>query len=141
MFMRHLPFVFAALALTGCNQTAPDQVTAMPSAPATIATTNATIEPVPGAAAAPAKPSAPSPRETAMTDASPPAQTDCGAGKAAKFVGKAATPQVRMDVAKAVGHLSIRWIGAGDVVTMDYSEGRLNADLDDGGKIKGFRCG
>ena len=139
--MRHLSFLFAALALTGCNQVSPGKTTATPSAPATVATTNATIEPVPGAAAAPAKPSAPSPRETAMTEASPPAQTDCGADKAAKFVGKAATPQVRMDVAKAVGHLSIRWIGAGDVVTMDYSEGRLNADLDDGGKIKGFRCG
>ena len=141
MHMRHLPLAFAALALIGCNQTAPDKVTATPSAPATFATTNATIEPVPGAAAVPAKPSGPSPRETTMTDASAPAQTDCGADKAAKFVGKAATPQVRRDVAKAVGHLSIRWIGAGDAVTMDYSEGRLNADLDDGGKIRGFRCG
>ena len=124
--MRHLPFVFAALALSGCNQVAPGKPMATPTAPATVATTNATVEPVPGGVAV--SPSAA-------------AQSDCGAGKAAKFVGKAATPQVRMEVAEAVGHLSIRWIGPGDVVTMDYSEGRLNADLDDGVKIKGFRCG
>ena len=126
--MRHFPYVFAALALAlaGCNQAAPGKPTATPSAPATVATTNATVEPVPGGVAV--SPSAA-------------AQSDCGAGKAAKFVGKAATPQVRMDVAKTVGHLRIRWIGPDDVVTMDYSEGRLNAELDDGGKIKGFRCG
>ena len=130
--MRHLPFVFAALALSGCNQVAPGKPMATPTAPATVATTNATVEPVPGA---------PSPRKTAVTEAALPAHDACGASKAAKFVGKSATPQVRMEVAEAVGHLSIRWIGPGDVVTMDYSEGRLNADLDDGSKIKGFRCG
>ena len=124
--MRQRSFLFAALALAACNQAAPGKPTATPSAPATVATTNATDEPVPGGVAV--SPSAA-------------AQSDCGAGKAAKFVGKAATPQVRMEVAKAVGHLRIRWIGPDDVVTMDYSEGRLNADLDDGGKIKAFRCG
>ena len=124
--MRHFPYAFAALALAGCNQAAPGKPTTTPSAPATVAITNATVEPVPSGV--PVSPSAA-------------AQSDCGAGKAAKFLGKAATPQVRAEVARTVGHLRIRWIGPDDVVTMDYSEGRLNAELDDGGKIKGFRCG
>ena len=132
--MRHLAFLVAALALAGCKPIAPGTPTASPSAPATFATTNATIEPVPG-------PSAPSHRETSMTRAAHPAHDACGASKAAKFIGKDATPQLRLEVAKAVGHLSIRWIGPGDAVTMDFSEGRLNADFDDGGKIKRFRCG
>ena len=134
--MRPFPFVFLALALAGCNQVVPGKATASakPSAPATVATTNATIEPMPGT------PAAPSPGETG-TNGSSPAHGECGAEKVSHFVGLSATPQLRMEVAKAVGHLSIRWIGAGDAVTMDYSEGRLNADLDDGGKIKSFRCG
>ena len=74
---------------------------------------------------------------TAATDAS----DDCGASKAARFLGKTVTPDVRAQVSKAVGHDLIRWIGPGDAVTMDYSEARLNVDLDGGGKITGFRCG
>ena len=78
-----------------------------------------------------------------MPASQPPATDaeDCGAAKAARFVGKNASPDVRAQVAKAVGHDRIRWIGPGDAVTMDYSEGRLNADLDGDGKITGFRCG
>ena len=125
--MRHLPLVLAAVVLTGCNPAAPGKATpsATPSAPAIVATTNATVEPVP----------------TGPARAKVSASVDCGAAKAMKFIGQTATSSVRLEVAKAIGHLSIRWIGPGDVVTMDYSEARLNADLDDGGKIKHFHCG
>lgn len=67
--------------------------------------------------------------------------TLCGAEKVAGFVGRSATSEVRSAVEKAVGHASIRWIGPGDAVTMDFSESRLNAELDQAGKIVRFRCG
>ena len=140
-----LLFSAAALALTACNQATPGDVaaSATPSAPATMATTNAKIEPVPGSTdSAPS----PSPSKTAMSATSTPVpadelSSDCGARKAARFVGKTATPEVRAQVIETVGHNRIRWIGPGDAVTMDYSEERLNAELDTGGKIMIFRCG
>ena len=138
----------AALALSACNQTTPGDAAASgtPSAPATMATTNATVEPVPGSTA-PASP-APSPTasETAMPKSPTPVPADappsaCGAGKAAKFVGKIATPDVRAQVIETVGHNRIRWIGPDTAVTMDFSEARLNADLTAANRITGFRCG
>jgi Peptidase inhibitor I78 family len=138
----------AALALSACNQTAPDDASAggIPSAPATMATTNAKIEPVPGSTAPASPAAAPTATGTAMADNPAPSPTgadpsECGAGKAAKFVGKVATPDVRAQVIEAVGHNRIRWIGPTDSVTMDYSEGRLNADLSAANRITGFRCG
>ena len=138
----------AALALSACNQTTPGDAAAsgVPSAPATMASTNATVEPVPGATAPVSPAPAPTATGTAMPKAPAPSPSgvdpsECGAGKAAKFVGRNATADVRAQVARAVGHDSIRWIGPGDAVTMDFSEARLNADLDAGGKITGFRCG
>ena len=136
----------AALALSACNQTTPGDAAAnaTPSAPATMATTNATVEPVPGAPASPVP--APTSAGTAMPKAPAPSPTgadpsECGAGKAAKFVGKLATPDVRAQVIETVGHNRIRWIGPSDSVTMDYSEERLNADLSAANRITGFRCG
>ena len=143
-----LLFSAAALALSACNQTPPGDAAASgtPSAPATMATTNATVEPVPGSPARASPAPSPSPSKSAMSESPTPAaanapSSECGAEKAAKFVGRNATPDVRAQVARAVGHDSIRWIGPGDAVTMDYGEGRLNADLDERGKITSFRCG
>ena len=138
----------AALALSACNGTAPSDATATgtPSAPATMATTNATVEPVPGSTV-PASPTpSPTASETAMPRSPTPAASDsdpsaCGAGKAAKFVGKIATPDVRAQVIETVGHNRIRWIGPDTAVTMDFSEARLNADLTAANRITGFRCG
>jgi hypothetical protein len=82
----------------------------------------------------------PSPTASQQPPAAP-GEDSCGAGKAARFVGQIATPATRAEVSAAVGHTSIRWIRPGDAVTMDYSESRLNADLDARDKIVGFRCG
>ena len=129
--MRHLPFLFAALALAGCSQTAPGEATATPSAPATVATTNATVEPVPGA-------TAPSSSESAMADT----PSECGADKAKVFIGRQDRPTTRADLAKLVGHDNIRWLGPDDAMTMDYSEGRLNVMLDAQKRtITGVKCG
>lgn len=136
--MRSLPLLLAALALAGCNQTEPGNATASasPSAPATVATTNATVEPVPGVT--------PSPSETPMPakptdDAS---LTACGADKAKTFIGRQDRPTTRADLVKLVGHDNIRWIGPDDAVTMDYSDGRLNVMLDAQKRnIIGVKCG
>ena len=136
--MRYLPFLFAALALAGCSQTAPGEATASatPSAPATVATTNATVEPVPGAStsasenAMPAKPA---------DDASLAA---CGADKAGAFIGRQDRPTTRADLAKLVGHDRIRWLGPDDAMTMDFSPERLNVLLDAQKRtITGVKCG
>ena len=136
--MRPIPLLLAALALAGCNQTEPGKATASPalSAPATVATTNATVEPVPGVKAVPGK--------KAMT-ANPvddAAQAACGADKAEAFIGRQDRPTTRADLVKLVGHDRIRWLGPDDVTTMDYSEGRLNVMLDAQKRtITGVKCG
>ena len=143
--MRHFPLLFAALALAGCNQTAPGEATATPSAPATIATTNATVEPVPGVVAS-SVPSR-SASESAMTESPTPNPTDaaisgCGADKAKAFIGRQDRPTTRADLAKLVGHDRIRWLGPDDAMTMDFSPERLNVLLDAQKRtITGVKCG
>lgn len=140
-----LPLLIAPLlALAACNETPPNDPAATPTAPATMATTNAEVEPVPGTTAA----SNPSPRssETPMPGNPTPIASNadgssCGADKAARFVGRQDTPTTRAEVIEAVGHNRIRWIGPGDVVTMDFSESRLNMSLDAKRKIIGAKCG
>ena len=65
----------------------------------------------------------------------------CAADKAARFVGKSATPDVRAQVIEAAGHNRIRWVGPDTVVTMDFSESRLNMALAAANKITGAKCG
>ena len=130
------------LALAACNETPPADPAATPSAPATVATTNATVEPVPGATAS----GTPSASDTPMAGNSTPIPANappsaCGADKAARFVGKNATPENRAQLIEAVGHNRIRWIGPDTVVTMDFSENRLNVMLDAADRITETKCG
>ena len=120
------------LALSACND-APDPA-AKPGAPATIATTNAKVEPVPTETAKPTAAPKPAASETA--------EDSCGALKVAQFVGRQDRPTTRADLVKAVGHDRIRWIGPDDAVTMDFSPDRLNVLLDATKRlITGTRCG
>ena len=70
-----------------------------------------------------------------------PAASPCGADKASAYVGRQATPEVRGQVQAAVGPRTIRWIGPDDVVTLDFSDTRLNMMLDAAGRITATRCG
>ena len=144
--MRLLLICAVPLALAACNETPPADPAVTPTASGTTATTNATVSPVPGSTAAPGGTASPAPGDTPMPGTSTPIPAGappsaCGADKAAKFVGKNATPDVRAQVIEAVGHNRIRWLGPDTVVTMDFSEARLNADLNASNRITGFRCG
>ena len=142
--MRTLLLLIAPLALAACGDATRDDAEATPAAGDTMATTNATVEPVPTATVtATATPGA---TATPMSETSTPIPADappsaCGADKAAKFVGKTATPDVRAQVIEEVGHNRIRWIGPDTVVTMDFSESRLNMMLSASNRITGTRCG
>ena len=145
--MRNILLLLAPLALAACGDSTPDDAAATTAADG-VATTNATIEPVPTATVtATASPGAtPTSTESPMPGTSTPIPADappsaCGANKAAKFVGRIATPGVRAEVIEEVGHNRIRWIGPDTVVTMDFSESRLNMELNASNRITGTRCG
>ena len=143
--MRHFFLLLAPLALVACGDSTPTEATATSGPSGTIATTNAMVEPVPTATVTAGPGATPTASDTAMPTPTPSptnaAPSVCGAGKAAKFVGRNATPDVRAQVIETVGHNRIRWIGPDTVVTMDFSEARLNADLTAANRITGFRCG
>lgn len=65
----------------------------------------------------------------------------CNAAAASEAIGRRATPALRSEVARQVGHERIRWIAPGQAVTMDFRPDRLNIDLDSGGVVVRARCG
>ena len=155
--MRKVWFVTTAvLALAACNENVEPAATT--GTPATMATTNAKVEPVPTETVKPPRPSAPRispspaprcgpwksepPRPGQWTIRLDDIRDACGASKVAPFVGRQDRPTTRADLAKAVGHENIRWIGPDDMVTMDFNEKRLNVLLDQTKRlITGARCG
>ena len=130
------------LALAACNEYVEPAATT--GTPAAMASTNAKVEPVPTETVKPPRPSAPGTSPSPAPDTAPPdGEGDaCGASKVAPFVGRQDRPTTRADLAKAVGHENIRWIGLDDMVTMDFNEKRLNVLLDQTKRlITGARCG
>jgi len=131
----------AAVALAACNQATPAEPAADETAPTSTAPGDGTDERTNEPSGTPPTPT-PTASPTPMPTPSPTAPSSaCGAEKAARFVGRSATPDVRAQVIEAVGHNRIRWIGPDTVVTMDFREDRLNADLTAANRITGFRCG
>ena len=65
----------------------------------------------------------------------------CGADKLGRWLNVLPTAEVKTQIAANVGQRTIRYIGPGDVVTMDFSPVRLNVELGEDGRIKQFRCG
>ena len=78
-----------------------------------------------------------------MTVQPEPDGTDaCNASKVAPWVGKAATPAVRADIARITGAKTIRWLYPDSIVTMDYRADRLNVTMDKGSDvIRSAKCG
>jgi hypothetical protein len=71
----------------------------------------------------------------------PVAATPCGSHRIGDLVGKQRSDAVAEDAKARSGAGRIRWIAPGQMVTMDYSEGRLNIYTDEAGKITELRCG
>jgi len=65
----------------------------------------------------------------------------CDAAKAQRLVGRKATAELGAEALRLTGARVLRRIPHGGVVTMDYSEGRLNLQLDPAGKVAKIYCG
>ncbi len=65
----------------------------------------------------------------------------CNAEGLRDLIGRHATQELGAEAMRRSGSRRIRWIRPGDVVTMDYSEERLNIHLDAQGRIARFACG
>jgi translation initiation factor IF-1 len=65
----------------------------------------------------------------------------CGTERLGGLVGRARAAESEAEALRLSGAARLRWIRPGDVVTMDYSTTRLNAYLDNAGRIQRFTCG
>ena len=65
----------------------------------------------------------------------------CDASTLGNLVGRDATQALGAEALRRSGARVLRWIRPGDVVTMDYSEQRLNIHLDARGRVERFACG
>lgn len=70
-----------------------------------------------------------------------PAPTPCGAEKVASLIGKQRSPELAVEAGRLSGATRIRWIAPDTIVTMDYSETRLNIHTDKKGRILSAKCG
>ena len=74
----------------------------------------------------------------------PPAADDddaCNAEPARRYIGQEATPDVVEQARVASGARMARTLKPGQMVTMEYSAGRLNLDVDSRNIITNVRCG
>jgi len=71
----------------------------------------------------------------------PPADAACNPLPAHVFIGEPATAENVEGARIAAGASSVRTISPGQVVTMEYLEGRLNLDIGSDNVILDTRCG
>jgi hypothetical protein len=121
----------AFVALAACNDRAPEPAGAATPTPQPTATVVKVIE-VP----TPAK-SDSGPTKVEVTQEA----TLCGAEKLQNYLNLLPTATAKEEIAKAAGHNRIRYVGPKDVVTQEFREDRLTAELGVDGRIKEFRCG
>ena len=76
-----------------------------------------------------------------MSDPLPPTRRTCDADAAAGHVGSEATPEVVSAAQRDAGASTARVLKPGQMVTMEYIEGRLNIDVGANNVITGIRCG
>ena len=65
----------------------------------------------------------------------------CDSAKAQGLIGRARSEGVGAEALRLTGARTLRWIPEGTMVTMDYSEGRVNLHLDGKGKVVRIACG
>ena len=126
------PIAIATL-MAACTPAASDNDPA-PS-PSANAGATATAEPI-------ATPAGASPDTATRMQAEADADDACGASKVEPWIGKEATVPVRVEVAKAAGAATDRWIYPDSVVTQDFRPDRLNVVMEKGTeRILSARCG
>lgn len=76
-----------------------------------------------------------------MGDPLPPVALECHAERAQDAVGKTATAAVVEQARKDAGAQTVRVLKPGQVVTMEYREGRLNVYVDGNNAIERVACG
>ncbi|MFP7723349.1 I78 family peptidase inhibitor [Lysobacter sp. A3-1-A15] len=76
-----------------------------------------------------------------MSDPLPPLERTCNADAAAGHVGHEATPGMVEAARRDAGAATARVLKPGQMVTMEFIEGRLNIDVDANNIITGVRCG
>lgn len=81
-----------------------------------------------------------------VADATPPPEPppsmepSCGAEQYGAYVGQPASDEVIGAITQSRGDKAMRVVRPGQPVTMDYRPDRLNVQIGDDGKIKGFAC-
>jgi hypothetical protein len=131
MFPKTLAAVAAVVATLGACQGGAEAPTTPPATPEPTATVVKVIEvPTPAAST-----KAPTKMEVL------PSPTPCGAEKLQNYLNLLPTSTAKEEIAKAVGHNRVRYVGPKDVVTQEFREDRLTAKLGVDGRIKEFRCG
>ena len=81
---------------------------------------------------------------SAPKDAAPepmPDMGECNAAPAQPFVGKLSTPERNVEIQRLTGSQSLRWIGPGQAVTMDYRPDRVNVFYDEQKFVTQISCG
>lgn len=77
-----------------------------------------------------------------MSDPTPPAAMSCNADAAKPgAMGKVATADVVERARVDAGARTVRVLKPGQMVTMEYAEGRLNIDVDVRNVVTNLRCG
>ena len=65
----------------------------------------------------------------------------CDASGLGDLIGRERSEALGAEALRRSGSRVLRWIRPGDIVTMDYSEQRLNIHLDARGRVERFACG
>ena len=66
---------------------------------------------------------------------------DCSATTAQQLIGQPKTKAIEKKAIKLTGAATVRWIGPGQSVTMDYRTDRLNIETSADDDIIRIRCG
>lgn len=79
-----------------------------------------------------------------VAEATPPPppsmEPNCGADQLGAYVGQPASDEVIAAITQWRGDKPMRVLRPGQPVTMDYRPDRLNVQIGEDGKIKGFNC-
>lgn len=66
---------------------------------------------------------------------------ECSAKGLGDLVGRYATPSLTNRAKRRAGASVVRVLRPGQIVTMEYLNGRLNVNVDEKNRVKSFTCG